>query len=300
MTPVTSRAELTKLARTLDLPQERLEFLGKLPPVVLRHLRENISASLFDRQAGVLKRIASASRLLPIGLLAVIAEKVFGPLLCARVAGFISPERAIDISARLPTPFLTEVTLTIDPRRARELVASFPVERVVEIALALFARHEYVTMGRFVDVLRKPALKAILARMDDDEALLRVAVMIESKAKLNEVVGLLPEQRLREVIQAAAGSDDDLWPEALALMASVDERMQQHLAVLMSSMGEPVIRSLAASAKRNELWPLLLPLAKVVDDDSLQRLARHLPQMLEHLDAGQRREIQKILSSHHR
>lgn len=297
MTPVTSRAELTKLARTLDLPPQRLDFLGKLPPVVLRRLREDISASLFDRQAGVLKRIAAASRLLPVALLAVIAEKVFGPLLCARVAGFIVPERAIEISLRLTTPFLTEVTIALDPRRARELIASFPVDRVVEISMVLLARGEYVTMGRFVDVLRKPALKAILARMDDDEALLRVAVMIESKAKLNEVVGLLPEQRLREVIQAAAGSDDDLWPEALALMASVDERMQQRLAVLVSSMGEPVIRSVAVSAQRNDLWPLLLPLAKVIDNDSLQRLARHLPRMLEHLDAGQQREVRKILGN---
>lgn len=295
MTSLATSAELVKLARVLSVAPEKLQFLESLPASTVRDLREQVTASLFDRQTKLFRRIAASSRLLPMALLAIIAEKAFGPLLCARVAAFMPPERAIDIAERLPIAFLTEVTIQLDPRRARELVAEFPVPRVVEIAFELLERKDYITIGRFVDMLRKPALKAVLARMDDDEALLRIAFMIESSAKLNEVAGMLPEQRLREIIQAAASSEDDLWPEALSLMTGVDPRLQQRLLSLVSTMGAPVIRSLAASATRNDLWPILLPLAPMVDDESLARLAAQLPQVLEQLDPAREREIRALL-----
>ncbi|MGH8560509.1 MAG: hypothetical protein ACRES4_00900 [Nevskiales bacterium] len=298
MSRLAVRAELIKLARVLGTEPRHLEFLDGLSPDTLRGLREQVSASLYDRQMLVLKRIAAASRLLPVPLLAVIAEKVFGPLLCARVAGFIAPERAIDIATRLPTPFLTDVTIELDPRRAADLVASFPVERVVEIALILIERGEYVTMGRFVDVLRKSAVEAVLKKVKDDAALLRTAFMIESQVKLNQVVGLLPEKRLREIIQAAAASNDDLWPEALSLMAGVDPRLQRRLGELVADMDEDVISGMVRSAQRNDLWPLLLPFLELLSEKSLQRLMRLAgsAEAMRQLDRGTQRYIEKMLA----
>ncbi len=298
MSRLAVRAELIKLARVLGTDPKSVQFLDRLPPETLRGLREQVTASLYDRQMLVLKRIAAASRLLPVPLLAAIAEKVFGPLLCARVAGLIAPERAIDISARLSTPFLTDVTIELDPRRAADLVASFPVDRVVEIALTLLERGEYVTMGRFVDVLRKSAVEAVLKKVKDDAALLHTAFMIESKVKLNEVVGLLSEKRLREIIQAAATSQDDLWPEALSLMAGVDARLQRRMGDLVADMDEAVISSMIHSAQRNDLWPLLLPFLAMLSEKSLQRLLRLAgsADTLRQFDRGTQRNIEKMLA----
>jgi hypothetical protein len=275
MSRLAVRPELIKLARVLGTEPRQLQFLDKLAPETLRGLREQVTASLYDRQMLVLKRIASASRLLPIPLLAIIAEKVFGPLLCARVAGLIAPERAIDIAARLPTAFLADVTIELDPRRAADLVASFPVDRVVEIAQVLLERCEYITLGRFVDVLRRSAVEAVIKKVKNDEALLHTAFMIESRVKLNEVVGLLADKRLREIIQAAAASDDDLWPEALSLMAGVDPRLQQRLGDMVAEMDEAIIGSLIRSAQDNELWAAFLPFVSLISDKGLQRLGRH-------------------------
>lgn len=298
MNALATRAELIKLARVLGADPAQLTFLAPLAPATLRSLREQVSASLYDRQMTVLKRIAAASRLLPVALLATLAEKVFGPLLCARIAGFIAPERAIDIAARLPTPFLADVTLQLDPRRAADLVASFPVERVVEIAMLLMARGEYVTMGRFVDVLRRSAVEAVLKKIKDDGALLHTAFMIESQVKLNEVVGLLPDKRLREVIQTAAASDDELWPEALSLMAGVDPRLQRRLGDLVAEMDETVIASLIRSAQRNDLWPELIPFLALLSDASRQRLLglARSGQTLAQFDAATRRSVEKMLA----
>jgi hypothetical protein len=81
----------------------------------LRRLRERVSASLFDRHRAGFQRMAAASRLLPIGVLAKIAERTMPPMIAARIAAEMAPERAAE----------------------------------------LLRRGEYVTIGRFVDGLRR-------------------------------------------------------------------------------------------------------------------------------------------------
>ena len=41
--------------------------------------------------------MALAARVVPVGVLAKIAEKVFGPLLCARIAGLVDVGRGVDL-----------------------------------------------------------------------------------------------------------------------------------------------------------------------------------------------------------
>lgn len=87
-----------------------------------------------------MKRMAAASRLLPAPVLAKIAEKVFGPLLCARIAGMIEPGKATDVAVRLPVGFLTDLAVELDPRRSHRVIGNIPSDTVVPIAAELTQR----------------------------------------------------------------------------------------------------------------------------------------------------------------
>ena len=82
-----------------------------------------MTETLYDADGGSLGRLAAASRLLPAGLTATIGQRAFGPLLSARLAGLLDPDRAVDVAAKLPPPFLADVAIELDPRRASELIA---------------------------------------------------------------------------------------------------------------------------------------------------------------------------------
>ena len=69
---------------------------------------EAVEFCLFDANGAALQRMALAARVVPVGVLAKIAEKVFGPLLCARIAGlalvtFIT--RGFFLFSERPMPF---------------------------------------------------------------------------------------------------------------------------------------------------------------------------------------------------
>src|SRR5437870_1901319 len=103
------RAELTRIARLLGVDESRIVYLEALDLEALRQLRESVSEQLFDSDRDVLERLASASRLLPMGLVASLGQSVFGPVVSARITALTDPERAAHLAGRLPTPFLAEV-----------------------------------------------------------------------------------------------------------------------------------------------------------------------------------------------
>jgi len=167
-----SRAEVLKLARLLGRAPERLDYLQDVPISDLRLLREQVTDVLFGAQSTALARLAAASKVLPVGLMATIAEKAFGPLVSARIAGLLEPSRAVDVAARLPPAFLADVAIELDPRRASDVIARIPAGQIADVTRELVRRDEHVTMGRFVGHLSDEALSAAIDEMDDAVLLL--------------------------------------------------------------------------------------------------------------------------------
>lgn len=229
-----ARAEVLKLARVLGESPERLGFLESVPPGDVRALREQATDVLFEGGIGVLRRMAVASRLLPAAPLAKIAEKAFGPLLCARIAGLVDPERAVDIAARLPAPFLADVAAELDPRRARDVLAGIPTGTVGEVARELVRREDWITIGRFVGNVPEPAVRASLDVLDD-AALLRVAFVLDDKSRAGDVLGLLPKSRYAGLLRAA--DEHGLWAEAFAVALRADAPLRDRLAEAASTLG---------------------------------------------------------------
>ena len=210
-----AEAEILKLARVLGAEPARFGYLEKVDPGELQLLRAQVTDVLFDANLVVLQRMAGAAKLLPGPLLAKIAEKVFGPLLCARIAGVVDASRGIDIAKRLNPVFLADVAVELDPRRSSEIIAGIPARTVAAVAGELIRRKDWITIGRFVGHLPDPTVSACL-QVIPNPALLQVAFVLDDKSRLDHIVGLLPRNRFDAIMKAAA--EHDLWSPLLDLL----------------------------------------------------------------------------------
>jgi hypothetical protein len=228
------QAEILKLARLLSRDPDELAFLIDMPAEDIRRLREQVTDLLFDAHGPALGRLAAASRLLPVSVIAMIAERAFGPVLAARIAGMLEPSRAVDVAGRLPTGFLADVATHIDPRRASEVIAGIPPGQIGQVTGELSRREEFVTIGRFVGRLGPEATAAALDAMDAP-TILQVTFVAEDKDRLDHLIGVLEEDRLTELLDAATRAG--LWDELLELFGRLSEPLRGRYLELAAARG---------------------------------------------------------------
>jgi hypothetical protein len=264
-----SHAEVMKLARLLGTTPERLAYLGRLDPADTRALRERAN-DVFHEDDRRLGRVALASRIPPAPVTAWIAQHLFGPLLCARVAGLLDTRRAVDLAKRMPPEFLADLAMHLDPRRARDIIFALPADLIGKVADVLNRRDEHIAMGRFVGHMTDDALRACFAVIDD-ATLLRISYFVEEKDQLDHVVGLLDLERVRNAIRSAA--DEDLWPQALDLLTRVTPSRAGALADLAAEEEDDVLGGMVFAAQRDGLWDVVLPVTQNMSDDCLRRFA---------------------------
>jgi hypothetical protein len=246
-----ARAEILKLARMLGRDPNALHYLESASLSDLRELRSQITEVLWSADGGFIAKVAAAAKLLPTTLSATIGERAFGPVFCARLAARLEPARAIDVAAKLPTPFLADVAIEMDPRRTSDVIAGMPPRRIGEITGELVRRREYVTMGQFVGHLDDEAILAALEQMDNAE-LLRIGFLLEDKDRLDWLVGLLSQARLEGIIDAAAR--EDLWLEALDLLAHLDTRHRRAIIDSAKRLDEETLERITATVVEHDLW----------------------------------------------
>ena len=249
-----ARAEVLKLARLLGLPAERLEYLLACAPEDLATLRMQATDVLFDGDRHRLRRIADAGKVVPVPVMATIGEKAFGALLCARLTGLLDPDRAAAVGRRLPAPFLADVATELDPRRAREVIGRMPLELLTAVARILAQRGETVPMGRFVAFLPDATLAACTAVIDD-ASLLRTAFVLEGKDRLDHVIALVGDERLAQMLDVVA--DQELWVEALDLLAHLGDAQLDRLAGLAAGRDATPFAGLVAAADRHGVQDVL-------------------------------------------
>jgi hypothetical protein len=262
--------EILKLARHVEAEPEELEYLQYVAPHDIRDLREQVTVAVFDADRQMLQRLASAAKLIPTKLAAAVAQQALGPLLCARVTGMLDPPRAVDIAARLPTEFLADLAVQLDPRRASRVVAEIPPQQIGEITAELAGREEYIAMGGFVGHLPEAALRAATEAVDDEDLLL-TAYVIDAKANLGALVGLLAPERLESIIRTA--HEADLWPEALDVLGHVSEKQRGQLGDLAAAQPDEVLDGMVAAAQRDGLWGDVLPVTRAMSPQSRERFA---------------------------
>ena len=274
------RAETLKIARLLDLEEEDVAYLGGVPSADLSDFRAKATDRLFESAPG-LARAAAVARLIPSRLVATIAQRAFGPMLCARAAGGADPGKAVDVARHLPADFLADVAIHLDPRRVATIIAGVPTELVAPVAREQEQRHEYVTMGRFLAFVPDAAIATAMGALTD-ETMLRTAFVLEHKDRLDHAIGVLPPERLPGVIRTA--SELDLWSEALDLLQHVSDERKGPIAEVIAELPAELVSDLVGAVTTNELWSNLLPVVRVMRPESRLDIAAmpafHTPAVL--------------------
>jgi hypothetical protein len=208
-------AEIQRLAKLLGVAPTELAYLQGLPSTELRALRDQVTVTLFDA-SGALSQLAGATRILPAGVAASLAERFFGPMLTARIAGLVDADRAVEIASRLPTRFLAQVASELDPRRVAAILAKIPHEMIAAVTRELVADEQWVAMGTFYGFLPDASIRAAI-EVADPRALLQISLMLDDKSRLANVLEIAGSERL--VAVAAAAEADGLGEQMRALEA---------------------------------------------------------------------------------
>ena len=274
MSLLSVRAEIIKLSRLLKLKEAQLASLESCEVAQLRELRERMSAALYDSSRPHLVRVAAATRLVPVALVAAIGEKFYGPLLCARVTGLMQPERAAEVAGKLPASFLADLSIELDPRSARDVIALLPASLVVTVAREMLKRREYITMARFVDVLSDRVIREVMDVIKDDCALLEIAFFVEDARRLEAIINMMPPERLRSIIVTAATDEKCLWPEALSMMSQVSSELRGKMGDLTASLSDEQLSKVLDAVDKGGLWSAWVGVLSTMSAASQRRVLR--------------------------
>lgn len=261
-----SRMEVRKLARELHVDADELAELEAVAPEDLRTLRGLVGDTLQRAHRSAFRRAVAVSALLPAPLIARLSQTVVGPWLSARIAAEMPPDRSARLASHLDTSFLADVCLSLDPARVADTVSSLPDEQVVAVGLELLARGEHDTLGKFVDVVRPAVVDAVADHVDDPLALLHIAAAIEAPERLDEVVDRIPDERLAELLPAAAEHDE--LATALAVASQLGPANQRRIVSLASDAGPDVLDALVAAATAEQAWGSVMELLRTLDAEA--------------------------------
>lgn len=225
-----TKAELVKLARALGASPDEVAFAATLPHTTIRLVREHVVATLYDEHRSAFQRVAMITRLLPTALNVRITLRAFPPLLAARVAGEMPPDRAAELANRMPVEYLTQACVHLDPRRAAALVHRVKQDRVLAVIGELVEQGDFITLGRLLDSATEPIVREVAATVPT-EALLQVGMYAESDKHLTKAVALLPQPRLREIVRDALSGPAELRSAGLSLIGRLsDDALRGQLA----------------------------------------------------------------------
>lgn len=243
-------AELRKLGHSLGVPEGDLAMLAGIPAADVRTLRQQVGEALFQADRHYFARIAALSKALPAGAVAKLTEATMPPLLAARTAELLEPQRAVDMVGRLSDGYLADVAAAMDAARAPAVVAAIPPDRVATVARELARRQEWVVIGGFVAHVSEAGLRASVA-VYSGEQLLRIAYVIDDLARIDDIGEFLTEGQLDQIVAAAA--EFGLWAEIEQLVANLSAPRRVRLAERFTAAPDAVRAAYRDAAAKDDL-----------------------------------------------
>ncbi|WP_067435887.1 hypothetical protein [Nocardioides jensenii] len=270
MTSLANRVEIIKLADVLNVADAELSALVEVPPADIKTLRVAVGEAIFHQHESRFRRIAKLAGAVPAPLSARIAQLALSPLLGARVAAVMEPDVAVKLAGHLSSTYLADLATALDPVRAAPILGRIPSATVLEVGRTLVERKEYVALGRFVSVIEADtALGVVRAATGRD--LLQVALFAEDLDALDTLVQRIEDERLVEAIRAAHA--DELYADAVTLVASVSPASQERLVPLITALDASGLNAFARSLHDYDAWDAALPALAGLDDAALGALA---------------------------
>jgi hypothetical protein len=266
------QAEVVKLARALGTTEENVRFADSLDHSEIRRLRERVVTALYEEHRPAFQRVARITRLLPTPVNVRITLRAFSPLLAARIAGEMAPERAAELINRMPIEYLAEGCLHLDPRRAEPLIRHIDPDRVLAVILELVDRGEYITLGRLLDAATERIVREVATTVSD-EVLLRIGFYAESGTQLTRAVTALPEERLRGVVATALRGPRDLRSAGLSMIGRLeDDGLRGRLAEYAAEFDDETLTHLLRTAIDDGALPELLTAVAAMGQPARRRV----------------------------
>lgn len=265
MPALRQRAERQRLARLLEVPLERLDFLRTLSTSELAGLHRACRNVLRDAQQPLFRRLARSSRLLPAALSAWIAEHALGALLAARVAGELSVPATLALCQHLSPAFMAEVTLHMNIESLDDLARALPAQDLIAVTHELLARGEFLTLGELVDRMPAGLIEAVAPDITATEGLLHTSFFITETARLMTLLGQLSPAAIGRLVRAAADPAQGLMPQGLFLLERVTPTWQRRLVDTALAEGDEVLIHCVREVQRLDLWASAVPLVALMD-----------------------------------
>lgn len=270
-TPLERRGELQRLARVLGVDAEHLGILDGASVADLRALRHAVADRLLERNREQFSRAVALSDLVPGAVAAKLSQHVMGPVLGGRAAGLLTPEKAGDLARRLPAEFLADVACHVDVRTVGPLLVGIDRDTMAAAGEHLRRREEWVVLGAFVGHVRDDVVADLLGGFDG-EALLRSGVVIEDASRMDAVVGMLTDERIDGLLDAA--DEHALWPDIVSLNVHLGDEQLQRIAEAVQRMSGARIEQLAALlGADDELRAEALPIVRRLSATFLAEIA---------------------------
>ncbi|KGD65003.1 hypothetical protein Y5S_01911 [Alcanivorax nanhaiticus] len=267
---IETQAELLKLSRLLECEENALDFLDGQDLGQLAAFRNTVSAFFYGQHQDSYQRLAGISKLVPTGASAKLATSVLGSVLAAGIASELPAERAIKLADKLPDDFLAKLCIHLEPSQSRDLLSAMPDKIVARVAQTLLSMDEHITLARFVAVIQPSALQAITATVNSGEAMVKIALYLEDKSKLDTLLELLSEEQQRATVKAA--TEHELWPAVLSLNGHVNTTLRGRMGNMVAEQGDAVLSHLIEVASEQRLWTNLLQAVNAMDNQHQQNV----------------------------
>lgn len=251
-----THAEIVKIAHLLQLDPTEVEYLASCEAETLTALRLQLVELFYGDENSNLKRFAKVGNLLPTSMIASLTREAVGPVLAARIAGFVDPKQAASVVGKLPPSFVVDVAVTIDPRRVAPVIGRLDAKTIETLAFELVDRKEYVTMGQFIGFAPEETLRAVF-NYASDEALLHTAFVAEDKDRISVALAPQTDQRIASIIKTAINKN--LWPEAMDLFAQLSDEQYVRVINIASKLSPGVLDKMVQQTTFHNVWPTLIP-----------------------------------------
>ncbi|WP_436795436.1 hypothetical protein [Actinospongicola halichondriae] len=263
-------AELGHLRRELDLGDDDLTFLADFTPDEVRRLRMAVAESLAARHRKTFRSMAAVSKLLPKPILATIGEKAVGPLICSKIAAEIEPGHARKIVGSFSVPFLADLCRTLDTVSAQPVLLAMTKRVAVPVGRELYERGDLDTLARFIDVVDIGLIPPMLEIIDDD-ALIRIAIVAQSRDRLSEIFELLDDGRLLAVVEAAVRGG--VLDQAVVMVSELSGPQVTRTIEVVVGSGDLLITDVVAAVAELDAWDRLLPILAGLDPADVATVA---------------------------
>lgn len=270
MADLAATAEAGHLRRELDVADGELTFLHDFAADDVRRLRIAVAESLAARQRKTFRSMAAASKLLPKPILGTIGEKAVGPLICSKIAAELDPGHARKIVGSFSVPFLADLCRTLDTVSAQPVLLAIPPKVAIPVGVELDRRGDLETLARFIDVVDIALIPPMLDIVDDD-ALIHIAVVAQSRERLSEIFELIDDDRLRSVIDAAVRGG--VLDQAVVMMSELAASQVTRVLEVVVESGDVLITDVVSAIAELDAWDRVLPILAELEPDDIAVVA---------------------------